>query len=51
MSGLAGVPYETLSLLGTGGYAEVFKVKHTPTGELFALKRIKKYRLNDSNTR
>lgn len=43
----ANKPYEITGSLGTGGYAEVFRAKKVDTGEYFALKRIKRYRLND----
>ena len=32
VSGLRGLPYLTLGVLGTGGFADVFKVKHIHTG-------------------
>ena len=36
-----GETYEKISRLGSGGFANVFKIKHLETGETFAAKIIK----------
>lgn len=43
--------YEILHQLGEGGSAEVFLVRHTPTGKRYAMKSINKRKIADSESK
>ena len=50
-AGMKKSDYRILAPLGKGGFAEVFLCKIKQTGELIAIKRIKKEKLNDKQVR
>lgn len=43
--------YRILRLLGSGGYADVFKAKHAVTGEVVALKRLKQQHVSNARAK
>ena len=42
--------YQYLAMIGKGGFGKVWRVRHTPTGKIYALKEMSKATYNPSSS-